>query len=328
MRRSVPLSAAIGVLVFACAAPAGAQSNFGPFAVDTTGTAPHAGWVFTPSMLYSTGWDDNVLLASDVDHKVSDYVNVLNPAATLTFTGKKGTAEARYDGAFLAYHEFDTLNSYDQHASFTGRRLLTPHISLFATNTLSSAPTTQAVQLVGVPFVRTGSDIIDVATGIDAELSKRLKVSASYDFNWVKFDATPEFSAFLQGGHVHGARTDVRYRLSDLTALTGSYSYQHVIVTGTINEFDVQEALGGLERRLDEGTYVFGQVGFSRLGLTVIGAPQTGPAFNVGISHQVRRVVLSAAYSRAFVPAYTFGGTLQNEELTPPPASRSAVAFT
>jgi hypothetical protein len=270
--------------------------------------------VFTPSMLYSTGWDDNVLLASEVDNKVSDVVNVLNPAATLAYNGKRGMAEARYDGAFLAYRQFDTLDSYDQHASLSGRRFLTPHISIFASNNFSVAPTTEAVQLVAVPFVRTGSDIDNLTGGVDAELSNRLKISASYDFNWVRFDATPQFSALLQGGHVHGGLANAHYRLSELTAITGSYSYQHAIVAGTIGTFDVQEALAGLERRLAEGTFVYGQAGFSRLGLTVFGPPQTGFAFNVGVSHQLRKAVLSGQYSRAFVPVYSFGGTVQNEE--------------
>src|ERR671935_2467669 len=48
-----------------------------------------AGWVVTPSILYSGSWDDNVLLHGNGDASQSDFLNVLNPRGDAEFNGKR-----------------------------------------------------------------------------------------------------------------------------------------------------------------------------------------------------------------------------------------------
>src|SRR5262249_23655595 len=44
--------------------------------------------------------------------------------------------------------------------------------------------------------------------------------------------------------------------------------------------------------------------------------PRVGPAWRAGLGRNFHRFVVNVEYSRSFVPAYGFGGTTQNEELT------------
>jgi hypothetical protein len=54
----------------------------------------------------------------------------------------------------------------------------------------------------------------------------------------------------------------------------------------------------------------------SRLAVTEFSAAQTGPAWRLGLTRQLRAAAIDLLYNRSFVPSYGFGGTTQNEEAT------------
>ena len=151
-----------------------------------------------------------MLIKGEGDEAVGDLLNVVNPRADIGFNGRRGQFDASYDGAFLLYHDLSTLNSYDQHASVSARRRISPHVTLFARNSFALVPTTQTVELVGVPFLRTGSTIDDLQSGVEAALSKRTTMTATYNFQWVRFDADPTFADQLRGGHSNGGSVSLR----------------------------------------------------------------------------------------------------------------------
>jgi hypothetical protein len=312
---AIVVSAALTGSLVAPPPVAAQSSNFGPSVVDRA-PAQAAGWVFTPSMIYSTSWDDNVLVRGVGDQPATDSLNVLNPRVSLDFNGRRGQADLSYDGAFLRYREFDTLNSYDQHASFSARRLISPHVALFVRDSAALVPTTELVEFVGLPFVRTGSAIEDLRGGIEAALSRRTSVSASYNFQWVRFDESPDIAGLLRGGHSHGATLGLRHSLTDHTAIVADYDLQHAAIAGGAEIFDVQNGSIGIDQRLSESTHVFASAGIARLGVSTSGPARTGPAWRTGLVHQIRTAGIELLYSRSFVPSYGFGGTLQNEEAT------------
>ena len=119
-------------------AAAAQESNFVPVA-SANQQAP-AGWSFTPSITYAASWDDNVLIRGRGDSPATDLLNVINPRGTLDLNGRRGQLALSYDGAFVRYRNLGTLDSYDQHASLLGRRLLSPHVALFVRNTAASVP--------------------------------------------------------------------------------------------------------------------------------------------------------------------------------------------
>lgn len=313
MSRTHALAAALIVAAFIGSGTVSAQeSNLVPDA-SANRQAP-AGWSFTPSLTYGASWDDNVLVRGNGDAKVADFLNVLSPRAALDLNGRRGQLSATYDGAFLMYRDRSALDSYDQHSSFFGRRLLTPHLAVFARNNAASVPTTELSQFIGTPFIRTGSRLDDLRTGIEAAFTKRTSIVASYDFQWVQFDHTAAGSESLFGGHSHGGSMTLTHLLTERLALTAAADLQHATIGAGAQTFDVQNFRAGGDYKLSGLTHVFAEAGISRLGVTPLSEARIGPAVRLGFARQLRSAGIDVIYSRSFVPSYGFGGTMQNEE--------------
>ena len=275
-----------------------------------------AGWVLTPSLIYSSGWDDNVLLMGKDDATVGDVLNVLNPQADVGFHGRRGQLDVSYDGAFLLYHDLSTLNSYDQRAAASARRRISPHVTLFVRNSFALAPTTQPVDLVGVPFLRTGSTIDDLQSGVEAALSKHTTMAATYDFQWVRFDSDPTLAVQLTGGHSNGGSVSLRRGLSSRTSAVVDFSLQYALVPATNETFLVQDVVGGIDHQWSERVRVFGMAGVSHLNVNSSGPENnTGPSFQAGVTRRFQAASAGLTYSQSFIPTYGFGGTMQNQEL-------------
>jgi hypothetical protein len=310
-QRALVLSAVVVASVVNVRTLSAQRSNFG--LVDGPEAVPRTGWIFTPSLAFQGAYDDNALLLYEPEPP-RDFLTTLNPRADVTFLGRRGEFDANYDGAFLMYHDLNTLNSYDQRMSVSARRALTKQVTISARNAFADVPTTELVNFVAVPFVRTGSKLEDFRTGVDVALTKHTTLSGGYSFQWAEFDQPTTLPAFaLHGGNSHGASANLKHELSDLTALTASYNFQHAYVVDG-SKFDIVNADAGLDRQLLPTTRVFGAFGFSRLGVSQNFAARVGPSYRAGIIHHVRQTSITASYSRSFVPAFGFGGTFQNEE--------------
>jgi uncharacterized protein (PEP-CTERM system associated) len=275
------------------------------------------GWVLTPSLTYSTGWDDNVLIRGEGDSTPGDFLNVLNPRADIRFHGRRGQFDVNYDGAILLYHDLSTLNSYDQRAAASASRRISPQLSLFVRNSFALVPTTQTVELVGVPFLRTGSTVDDLQSGVEAILGKHTTLTAAYAFQWVRFDSDPIFAAQLHGGYSNGASISLRRGLSSRSAVVVDADFQHALVTETNETFVVQNVIGGIHHQLSRNVRVFGMAGVSHLNVSASGpSNNTGPSFSAGVGRQFQAASGGLTYSQSFIPTYGFGGTMQNQELT------------
>jgi uncharacterized protein (PEP-CTERM system associated) len=303
----------LGALVQPSAVEAQA-SNFVPVASADPQAPP--GWSFTPALVFGSSWDDNVLIRENGDQAPGDVLSVLNPRATLDFNGAHGQLAASYDGAFLLYRQLNQLNTFDQHSSLFGRRLVSRHVAIFVRNSAAAVPTTELQELVAVPFVRAGSRLEDLRTGIEAAFTSRTSVVVSYDFQWVDFDHSLPGLEGLVGGHSHGTTVTLRHVRNKRITLTVDYDLQHATLSEGGQIFDVQNAWAGGEYKLSEVTRFFAEGGVSRLGLTGLSETRTGPAWRLGLTRTVRRAGVDVLYSRSFVPSYGFGGTMQNEELT------------
>jgi hypothetical protein len=299
-------------LVAAVGAPAAAQA--------TDASAPPAtannGWTLTPSLLADTMFDDNALVRNSVSDTPSDFVNVVNPRIAAEFKGRRGEFTGNYDGAFRLYRSLSSLNSYDQQAAASARRMIAPHVTLFSGYQMFTAPTTELLELVGVPYVRTGSTSNTIYGGVDSALSKHLTLSASYNFQVVDFQQTVPFNPNLVGGHSHSARATVKRAISPRLSLTGNYGLEVATVGQVADAFEIHSAEGGVEYRVSDHLRVFGSGGFAHLAVNVVSAARTGPSLHAGVARDFQKGTVAAGYSRSFVPSYGFGGTQQNEELT------------
>jgi hypothetical protein len=211
------------------------------------------------------------------------------------------------------YRQLNQLDSYDQRASLYARRLLTKHVAFFVRNTTAFVPTTELAEFVAVPFVRTGSHLEDLRTGMEAGLTKFTSVAVSYDFQMVDFAQDVPGVTNLQGGHSHGASFTLRHMLNPRLAMTADYQFQHAVLR-EFQQFDIQNWWAGVDYEVSEATHVFAAGGISRLGVTQFSTDRIGPALRIGLLRSISTASVDVHYSRSFVPSYGFGGTMQNEE--------------
>ncbi|HKB13227.1 MAG TPA: hypothetical protein VKD69_21330 [Vicinamibacterales bacterium] len=322
MRRAFRIVSA-SLVAASLLSPVGAtaqQSNFAP-PIEASSTAG-GGWTLTPSITYSGAWDDNVLVRGVGDEPAEDFLNVVNPRATVDFNGRRGQLSASYDGSFLLYRELSTLNSYDQRGSLYARRLVSPHLALFARGYAAQVPTTELVAFVGVPFVRNGSRIVDAHGGVEGAMSKRTSLRISYDLQWVTFDPGGVGAELLSGGHSQGATASLRHALDPRLTLIADYGFVHAITHPGLASFDGDQAFDihngsvGLDYRVSDQMTVFGAAGISRLGATRLSETRIGPSWKAGLSRHFGSAIADVHYGRSYVPVYGFGGTSQDEELT------------
>jgi hypothetical protein len=304
---------AITAFAHVAAPPLHAQSSVTPLELPSAGTPP-AGWSFTPAIDYALLWDSNVLMENVGSTIVGEWLHVLKPRGSVDFVGRRGHLNAHYGGALVQHPTLGSLTSYDQRAAFSANRLLTRRTSAFAHYGYLSSPTTELVELVGVPFARVGSRRQDVRAGVTSQLSRRMELSTTYRFQKIDFSQDLDALTRLNGGYSHGGTLGVKYALTPRLALTADYFLDRpTFINGS--SFVVQNTWAGVEYAINAETRAFGSAGASYLGGVDNRPARTGPAMQVGIARNLRDAVLSVSYTRSYVPSYGFGGTSNNEEL-------------
>jgi hypothetical protein len=272
------------------------------------------GWIFTPSVRFGGAWDNNILLANPGDDPPGDYATPLNPSVHLDYRGRRTRLSTGYEGAFLLYRNFDELNSAEQHAHARFEYRMTARLTVFGTETFSRVPTSDALLLAGVPFYRVGSRVNEVGGGMEAQLTRHLSLRGKYGLNQVDFADDSPAGADLQGGHVHEIVAGVDRALSPRLTISAEYEARRAVVSGGLDQFDSNSGSMGVQYEITPVLTVSGFAGLARLNAGLGHDARFGPAVRAAIVNRIRRLVLSALYSRSFIPSFGFGGTYQNEE--------------
>ncbi|MBA2301464.1 MAG: hypothetical protein H0W08_02375 [Acidobacteria bacterium] len=294
-----------------------------------------AGWVFTPSLAVGGGWDDNVLLVNPQNNPPRDYASPINPSATIDFTGRRTQFSSSYNGSFTFYRRIEELTSFEHSLHASLRHRLTPRVSLFADESFSRAPTTDALELAGIPFYRVGSRTNAFGGGAEALLTRYTSLRARYALRTVGFDFDELAQRELLGGHAQDLELSVSRGLSARMTVRAQYG----LLLGTVGQvarntnvtpdvapaqptaaltadrqFNIQNGAISATYRLSPHVNVSGGVGVARLGGTLTQTAAIGPTFHGGASWQAEHSLASVAYQRSFIPSFGFGGTFQNEE--------------
>ena len=272
------------------------------------------GWIFTPSIGFGGAWDDNILLANTGDNPPGDYATPLNPSADLEYRGRRTRLSTGYEGAFLLYRQFDELNSTEQHARARLEQRLNERVTLFADETFAKVPTTDSLLLAGVPFYRVGSTSNEVGGGIEARLTRHTTMRGTYSLNKVTFADDTLAGADLQGGHAHEIVLGLDRAITSRLTVGAEYELRRAVISSGLDQFDSNTASVGMQFQINPTLTVTGLAGVSRLGAGLGHDEKIGPAVRAGISHRARHFVISAVYSRSFIPSFGFGGTFENEE--------------
>jgi hypothetical protein len=292
----------------------------GASAASAQQTAP--GWIFTPSIVFGGTWDDNVLLVNPGTNPPADYGSPISPSASLNYTGKYTRFSSGYAGSFVRYMTLTELNSIQQSVRATIEQRANARVTFFGQEFFNAAPTTDVLQLAGIPFYRTGSRSNTASGGIQAALSKRVKLRSTYSLHAVDFDTNAFTSNQLQGGHAHDVTTTVDYAISRRFSAGGEYEFIGALVHGRVvggiagpdDRFNMQTATATAQYQVDAGTEINGGFGVAILGAGLAHEARTGPEWRAGVSHKTGRGVFSASYLRSYIPSFGFGGTFQNEQ--------------
>jgi hypothetical protein len=303
-----------GLIVWTAAAllaagPAAAQP------ADASDPAIRGGWTFVPTLGYSQAWDDNVLMVVNQPNVPSDTVSVISPQGSLEYHGATNIFSANYNGAFELYRQFDALNSYGQNAGLQERKHLSARLMLFTQAAFSAMPTTELPLVAGVPYLRIGSRLFDVREGVEYALTKYTTIALSYQFEWIQFNPDPIVGRVLLGGHEHGGAASVRHQVSQRTAFIANYDLERAnIVDGS--SFTVQNALGGIEHRFTRTLKASAEYGIAMLDTSQFATRRTASAWQFAASQQLAKTMFDVVYARSFVPAFSGGATLQDDDFT------------
>jgi len=280
-------------------------------------SAPAAGWTFVPGVTLGTMYDSNVLvttsIAPETGQPPSDTLFTVDPTGTLRYHGRRTQFDAGYHGQFRRYTDFNGLNRFVQSASASLERRATKRLTISGQNSYESVPTTDEVDLTGVPFTRAGVQTDRLGLNAAMRLTEFTDATVRYEFNSVNFDRqAPE----LTGGVVNGIHFDTTHRLNDRVKAGGEGSYRlaNMDVEGG-RQLRFVELGGVIGYELSEFTHVSLSGGAAHLSDELRNISRTGPYVRGSISHLAGGAAFGASYERSFVPSFGFGGSTRSQQV-------------
>jgi hypothetical protein len=314
--RKVVVVAGAGVCVVLVGAPAAAQSGAPSAEGEPARVVP--GLVFTPSISMGVVHDDNPVLATDVGQPVADVATTVRPILDLTYTAKHASLTGVYRGSLERYRTFDAYDSYDQGGHAEYRQQFSRRVSFAVRDNFSLAPTTDLVEVAGVPFTRTGTTQNTLTSTLALAVSKHLQLSVGYHFQWLEFNRPEEpISALLQGGTAHRLNFGVRRAVTARLRLGADYNVQRANVGEQFEreKFTIQNVEGVAIIDLSPTMTLEAGGGISRLALPEGRGTHFGPAGRFSLRKRTEYALFSIHASGSFVPAFGFGGSFRNREV-------------
>ena len=272
------------------------------------------GWTFTPGVVFGGMYDSNVTLTSPGVGQIipSDKLFQIEPFGQVEYFSARSTMNAGYRGFLRRYIDLDPLNSVDHRAFFSLRHRVSRRVTIFLSDNFSDVPTTDRLQLNGVPFQRSGARHNAAIGGVEARLSRSVDFTTRYEMNWVDFDR--QDNPFT-GGIVHGVRTSLSHRFNERVSLGGEYEFRWADLNEGTRQQTFQDAGGVLRYRVGEATTFEAAGGGAHLVDRTRNISRSGPYVRLELKHRARRATLGADFRRSYIPSVAFGGTNQTEIL-------------
>lgn len=296
-------------LVLGAAGAAGAQDLFEL----STGRTP--GWSVTPGLSVGAVFDTNVALAAvspTRQQAQSDRLMLAEPFAQLDFVSKRTEVSAGYRGHVRRYVDLNQLNGFDQNAHAALRRLVSKRVTLVFSDNYARVPTTDELEVNGVPFSRTGARRNALAGQLDARLTKFTSLTVKYDNTWVSFDRT---DTPLTGGVINGVATGLSRRLRERVSAGVEYGVRLADLNEGLHQLTFHDAGATAQVGLSERTTASIGAGYSLLNDRSRRETRTGPYVRADVTHGTEHATLGAGFERMFVPSFGFGGSSQSQQL-------------
>jgi hypothetical protein len=292
----------------AAPAPAAAQDQAPEF---QPGRIP--GWTFTPGVVIGALFDTNVAIASpDVNKKTaSDQLFQMAPFGDVSYMSPRTSFSTGYQGTLQKYLDFDGLDGTSHRAYLSMREKLTRRLTIFASDNYAQVPTTDLLDLNGLPFLRAGARHNSLAAGIEARVTKNADAVIRYEMTWVDFVRK---DTFLTGGIVNGVQAQLTRRFSDRASAGVEYGVRLADLNEGAKHLAFQDTGGVFRYRAGEFTTVEGSAGVAHLNDRNSDTTRSGPYAKLGVRRRGERASFGVSYARSYVPSLAFGGTNQSQE--------------
>jgi hypothetical protein len=301
-------------LTLVSAAGAAAQE---PGPASAPRTASGAGWTLTPAFGYGATFDDNVSLfgVRTAEELNDDFISTFTPSLSVDYHGKHVRAGADYTGTLLSYRTFTALNRWDQRGAVNLSRQETARLKWSARGSASARPSTDLIDLDGIPYRHTGARLAAGGGGVEFALGARDGLASSMSYLDIEFDRGQDNDTILRGGHVLESLNVWRHRFGPRLSAGTDYSFRRAAVTGDMEQFSIHATEVGISYELSPTWSFSGGAGVAYLESTPTTAPRTGPAWRTAIDKRGTSSSVNIAYVRSFVPSFGFGGTIQSQEV-------------
>jgi hypothetical protein len=301
-------------LALSAAAGLSAQERVGTSNAPEASAAP--GWTFTPSFGYVGTYDDNISLfgVRTAEEQNNDFISIYQPSLELAYAGRHSRFGAEYSGSLLNYQTFTALNRWNQRAKIDVRRQETVRLKWSARASAAAMPSTDLIELGGIPYRHTGARTADGRGGVEFRISARDSVSSSITDQVVDFDRPADARALLRGGHVIESLSVWRHRFGGRLSAGTDYSFRRAAISGDAEQFSIHGVESGIEYELSPAWSFSGGAGVVYLESTPTTESRTGPAWRASLDRHVNSSAFHVGYVRSFIPSFGFGGTIQNQE--------------
>ena len=220
----------------------------------------------------------------------------------------------------LAHHwlhtpEIHWFDGFDQRAYVSLQRTATPRLSWFLSNEFAQLPTTDLVELYGVPFMRLGVTTNRLGAGLKARLTKLTDLGVRYDNEWSSFDHD-EDEEFVNGGTIHTVAADLRRRLTERVTVGAEGRLHRSDVTRLEPRVTwFQEAGGLVSYQLSKALSADAAAGISHVVDSRFDETRTSPYYRVGLQHATARATIGVHLEQSYTPSYGLSGSNDNREL-------------
>jgi hypothetical protein len=276
------------------------------------------GWSFTPGLALSGMWDSNTTLQAPdalTGRTPGDNVFVIVPSGDIALNSSRTTFSAGYRGYLRRHVDLGELDGFDQRAYVSLQRTATPRLSWFVSNEFAQLPTTDLVELYGVPFMRLGVTTNRLGAGLKARLTKLTDLGFRYDNEWSSFDHD-EDEEFVNGGTIHTVAADLRRRLSERVTVGAEGRLHRSDVTRIEPRVTwFQEAGGLVSYQLSKTLSADAAAGISHVVDSRFDETRTSPYYRVGLQHATARATMGVHLEQSYTPSYGLSGSNDSREL-------------
>jgi hypothetical protein len=308
------LAALTCAMVCALASPAAAQGAVG---AALPGAEPRPGWTLTPRFAFTSTYDDNITLfgQGSAEEQNDDYISSYAPELDLSFRGRRTRLSAGYSGSFLNYQTFSIFDRWQQRGSVDVRRDESQRLQWFGHASAAKSPSTETVDLGGIPFSHTGATMIESRAGVVYRFDMRDSISTSVQYQDVEFERPNEVREFLRGGHVMSLSSGYRRALNERIGIGVNYAFRQSFVSQDTEEFNIHSTHAAFDYDMSAAWSLRGGAGVTYLAATGSTPPQTGPSFQGSALWRGRTSTLQILYDRSFMASFGFGGTVRSQDV-------------